>query len=1772
MKKKPQPKVGSVARPTRQPKLNASPKQTGGGGGIYEEKTIAYFLAHMLAGQEPLSHPAGTITRIDTQRASEHYPLDDVLLEVTAKGKTHRVACSIKSNQQFTKQGFPPDFVRKAWEQLLTSANTYFDTDNDYIGFITTPADPRYAQQLSELLQQSRQQTPETLAEEIKLSGRSNAQARALYDSFECPPDLAARFIAERTHTGYGLSRLICLSFDFEQLESKDEHTVLRVAQDALVSPKADEARRLWTGLRSISSILRQHAGSRTKNQLVDELRYEFELTGFPDHRADWKRLRAAADSAARHVSMQIGGRITLARTEKLEEVRAAMETSRIVVLQGPSGVGKSALARLEYLARGNEEPIFWLDAEHLRGKSLLSLRSEWGLDYSLPELLANITSAKGLCVVDRLDKVYEDNNVNVFSLVAELAELLKVAGPSTPWRILLPCVTEEWSRIEQALQRQGLTASIFKSVWIDSPSLSEQQQIWKVFPQLAPLGAREHLREVMLRPKILDTLAYALSANDQLDQVFGESTVATLWLDKLVQQSHGVQKRACAEGIATLQADTLQNTLPFALLPSVHLTAVDELIEGRICIRSKDLVGVSFEHDLYGDWLRLQKLKHEANTGHLLAFMQDEHRTSSPSWHRAIRLYGATLLDKNTSPGPWWELFEQFGSIESGETVQDSLLESTWYAAEPLENFSALWELLTADGGRLLRRLLVRFQYTATRPNEKIIEFVRAEMPESEIYAPTWYRLPLLPEWIPMIELLYTKRDILPAMAWQDVAAIVDRWLQIMPTGGYSDWAASVAIALGDALLRTRHPNRQLRDDDTTQKIYTAVLRAARLKPDAAARILREGAGLGTRVPEIQVEINENQSLLGFRPHYSPPRPRWAEGGPAKRVDEALQKVAVGDNAGLVDLIKWQPELALELATALLIEEPKSNELDSFSITYGLERFDKWPAAFYHNGPFLPFLEYNERQGVELILRLERRALAGWKEERLGKRRGNWTAFTPDDSDDESSPQEPEAPGMWLDLTTGPRWIIGDESVFGWHRGFFPSSDVMTSALMALEKYLYDRLDSGMDVTPLLDYLLHQASSTAVLGTLVTVGKRNTELLAGVLLPLLGSPEMLFWDYASLGQSSTYVGAFWWEIPQKQLAALQEWRKLPHRDYVLQYIANNYFFPHEVGRQFFAAARLRWQKRKESSQIPEYYERSIDYYNIDNHKFTQAEGKVLVEYQESEAKQLERVRQEKSQRLNLVLLSRHKKQDILKDTAIPLPHDQLATLWDEVLYLESLDEETRASAWRSDRFADILMGNAAIFFLRGRKWLTQHPEIENWTVELLIAGAHLLWESRNDERDEFSGHAVGWDSQNFMAQALPALWVEQLDAPSVRQAVAQTALAAPFETVQYLMSQVATMRNTSVIDDSTRLAHLLVLRAHWENKYSSATYEARRIETGENEVNAKDDVTELQEHRDAWLLAFIAGTLSTIVPDLSALSKPPELRSYRKGAWQLQPEWPSFHPKLLVAAFHGIPTPLEQSGFFTFWHATLLNTLQRLQPGGGEDGGELSGSPSDWDTWLFDQLVPWLPKLSRTEAQQLWEPILSLGGWAYSWVNRFFYAWTRLAFSEVSNPSVPMVWVDMISYCLISPDWNQSGRNRRSQELRRSLLSLDWQILWRPEHIPVLKVIFPLITEWLKTDWKDSRAMSSLAAILARLADKSMLAVGLDLLLIPAIQTEATNEYWKDIEGNLAILLAHIWHHHEPMLRQDEQAFSAFRKLLTILIARQHKIGLELSNVVGKA
>src|SRR5712671_1505335 len=102
------------------PKEISHPKVTGGGGFAFEDKVAAYYLACILVNDPPLDAEYGTCGRIEFQTRVDGWHVDDVLLTLASPfGTRRRCALSVKSNQQFSNDSAPSEFVLAAWETFL---------------------------------------------------------------------------------------------------------------------------------------------------------------------------------------------------------------------------------------------------------------------------------------------------------------------------------------------------------------------------------------------------------------------------------------------------------------------------------------------------------------------------------------------------------------------------------------------------------------------------------------------------------------------------------------------------------------------------------------------------------------------------------------------------------------------------------------------------------------------------------------------------------------------------------------------------------------------------------------------------------------------------------------------------------------------------------------------------------------------------------------------------------------------------------------------------------------------------------------------------------------------------------------------------------------------------------------------------------------------------------------------------------------------------------------------------------------------------------------------------------------------------------------------------------------------------------------------------------------------------------------------------------------------------------------------------------------------
>jgi len=1072
------------------------------------------------------------------------------------------LAFSIKSNTQISGNRLPPDFVRDAWEQLFSPT---FKENHDYLGLITVPVGPRLKEAVFELLGLARQQDPSSLAAQIDLRKRTNDIIRKLFRSAECPKDLATKHDVEEGSAGRLLRRLIWLPLDFEDENSVNRVRAIEICQRQLHSGSADEALALWVRLKEISVRLRRFGGDIDLGQLVDKLRGRFLLRDFPDYTAYWERLAEDTKGALSRVRSTIGGAVTLPRLAEHQEVKQAFLEARAVVLLGASGFGKSVIAKEQAKRSLEEGPALWLDADRLHARTFAEWRSHLGLDHALGEVVRTTPAANALLVLDGLDRLYDETD---FATTAELIRVARLGDETSPWRVLITCTPEEWDRARDKLaSHEGLPPQR-KTVIVGPPVADELAAIWSKFPQLRPLRTRYHLTPILFRPKILDLLASHITTSDNL-AIVSESDLARLfWNREVAHGPHAASRAEAARKFAQHLADMLIPDVSLsALAMAVGMTSgIDDLIEGRVLRRAEDRV--SFDHDLYADWVRARQLSDMDETGQLPDFLTP--RLNSPVWHRALRLYGVQLLEQSHDLAPWTSTFMAVGKISApeGTLAQDILLESTAFAsASDADLFrKALWPLLAEHDGRLLERLLKRLRHTATMPNPAIVEAVVRQAPELEIYAAAGARVPYPFYWFGILTLLHERREEIPARVRGLVAHAAELWLRSTE----QDWpfrkeAAALSITLGEITLKEKEEHDRLFDDrEADQQVYRAVLASGHEEPEAVTQIVLEASGRRHRRHSPPSLSEEEIAVLSLDDSYGPLPDPWPH-GPAFRVDGALQKAILESNA-LQPLTAVLPEVAREVVLALLITEPERWSLYNDDPQELALECPSWKPPFYIQGPFRFFLVTAEAEAVSAILQLVDHATDRWVESRT-----RYLAW-----EQESSPSELETPVVSIQVEGKRHNYIGNSRVFLWSAQGPDSGGVIETALTALEKHLYDRVDAGDDVTPLVLRLLTESRSLAIVGLLSIFGRRHPRYLRGPLRGLLVSPYIQKWtmeDSIATGWQMNLLLALS-SVPKMLQEEYRTWRKMPHRKTNLHDLALFWFRNDLSLRPFFNEAR----------------------------------------------------------------------------------------------------------------------------------------------------------------------------------------------------------------------------------------------------------------------------------------------------------------------------------------------------------------------------------------------------------------------------------------------------------------------------------------------------------------------------------------------------------------------------------------------------------------------
>ncbi len=1385
------------------------PFVTGGGGFEYEDRVAAFVLAAILAGQPPFGEDVGLVRRVDWQTSDIGWEFDDLLL-TRVGANDPKLAISCKAGTHVTGGGWPADAAAQIWKQWTRSAQNPFRRGVDLLGVVTGSLALGVDEAWDRVVHEAVPTDPARIAIRFSGPGASNQMARELVESLKRPDAVAGEAANEPVERAELIRSVRLWRRDLLRLDSADTTRAVEWCRQALASGDREIALDLLESLHSVATDRRIRGGTIELRDLVTELGQRYSFRCWPQDEAPWEQLAVHSADLMGGVRESLGDRICLAQSGAMGELEEAAIPGHVVFIEGESGTGKSALAKR--LSR-SQDRVLWFSAADLEAETLGGVAASLGVQAPLDDLIDRDRVRRALLVVDGAERLSARGLRHAARLAAAAVRAAR------PWLVVVTTQREGTDRMLVDLQRQGLDPEACRSVPIALPGEEMISTLMPALPlKLAGSPSRALLR-ALRNLKVLDLTIHSVTQKtlrgfpDLVEQV---------WAGFL-----GQEDKAARAGVLKILARADANVLTGGA-PSHELRgAEDERVAERLAANGLLLFRREryfFRHDLIGDWGRLLHLVESAED---VDKILDE-VAPNIRWAPAIRLYAEWSLGTGDAQR---QRIVDLVSEERPHPALDPLIEGLCRSPDSAPVLDQVLARLGTTRVSVVARILRTFLAVATEPSALSLA-LRRDHPMGAM-ARAMYRVPMPELWPGVVEALDKRSADLAPLLPLHLGEVARVWLLDETTANKGEYArtslacASLAVAAARE-LQARLAVTRGSDKEDDERVFEALLLAAPWLPDEVAQVALE---LSHRLPtppavveRVEAErkrvedaiaqrltqMSETERAASARRTFSiGPLPRkkrdpFAE-GPSEQVEDSFRN-AVFKPGAVVRLMLQRPKIAQEVLLACCLEDPTQDDplyadFPHDDHTGTVSKLD-WFPPLYLRGPWLGLLLRSPEHGLEAVIRLISVATQEWLRLLIpppGSKRHDWMT---------------KWSTIVLDVDGELRTFRGGAEVFGWYRGHGRPGNIVASALMALEHWLYRCMDAGQSIDRAVQRILESGDSVALLGVLAALARRHQDLLRGPLLPLVSSWMLLDRDEALTAQSRMP------EIDPFGLKALNtwlddeadKWSNLPHRGLSLPWkIAAKLTFGEQGIVTACEKARARWQAEVADGTCiaPETVERLRALLNPQNLTVTKHEaGHVIIEVTWPPDFAARFGEGEKESERGIAAFHIRKRMRETLDRRQALTDSQAEALWNATSSLRdqpSTADETEATSPASARAAV-----AAVLEMLAGDWLDRFPERRAWCE----SAARSVGE--RSTRDDGLPSGVSMFKEH--AEAFAGTWaVARLAAgdsrPEVRRILAEAVMAdEPIVTGQVLTAAVSAAKRLP--DELGRLFNLLWLWA----------------------------------------------------------------------------------------------------------------------------------------------------------------------------------------------------------------------------------------------------------------------------------------------------------------------------------------------------------------------
>lgn len=1752
-------------------------KQSSGAGFLFEDKVFAWFAVAFLAQRFPLSNITARIDRIAFQARAEGWLLDDLVLTMkTESNDTFSIPVSVKSNVQFSGSGPNAELLSDLWEQYLNEESPVFDRQNDYLCVVNSPLIPSLSKDINKLVKAAQSSTPDILEARI-LQGKNGSFSESqvkLVQGFRCPPALASKHNIVDKEVWALLSRFIMLEFDFENASPKDELQLKQFCKNCLSEANENQADLLYTKLCETRSQLAANEGAFINYEtLINRLRTHFKLKGISQHEKDWEKIISYTSTKCHSIQDKIGGRIKLEREKELTDFKQVIKECSFTFLLGKSGYGKSVLLKHFFQElSSNKTKAIWIDSDVINSRNLNEF---FDLSYPFIEVVQQAQDNEGYIIIDSIERFRKEEHLNLLFNI-----LTYIDKNQTTWKVIFSCQTDDFDDLIQRFYRVNLTFS-YKIFYLDTIKSEKQILVQKEFPALADLFKHDHLNAILKNLKYLDLLAFNLSSvsNIEVGNSFGESDIIDLIWKEEVENSkyeNGEERSRFLQIISEIQAENMVVSIPQSDFEIAELAPLSSLKKSKILREINDKL--HFEHDLFSDWARYKLIRGNSNN---FRYYITTKNVLSPLWGKSIRLYGVFLLEKNGNVDFWIKTFSELNeSIPKEKIIQDLLLESIIYSNSALRFLDLLFDFFIKDNGKVLRRFLDRFLMKATRPNPQILNLVNELEGFSESEASTHRRIPIFLYWPPVIDYVKKNINVFIPLVGSKIADMAQTWLDFTPnTFPYRNEVSFCAFKNAEWIFNFKLNKGRVRDD-LEKKVYRSMLAGINELPEEIIELCLKLCRR-KKFPKLAKEKFQEDLLVpkSIFEDAEIRKPKQWEYGPFEKVDRAFSETCLSTDA-LTKLINQYPEKAKEIILALLIKPP-TPIFSSYDYHYQYDIVEPkgWHPPFYGRGPFLYFLNVNPFSGIDTIINLVDFATSQWAYVETYNQR--------------NVPQ--------LEILFEDRKIfIGDENIYFWYRSSGNAPHAISSALMALEKFLTNHIDERKEIEHFIEYILKNANSVSFLGLLSFIGKYQPSLLLRKLQPLLSAFDLYRWEMildsgASNIEGHQMIGAT--DLGKKVWSEVRDWNNLKQRKISITSVGLQLYLKTNHLDDFYRKIVEVWQAELQEDEmdgkIDAYKSNLIAQFNKENYQRKEFENNIYLEYIEPEElkEKLTPLRNKDSQFFEKTITPFKYSREI--EEGKKYTKDKVVALWEKVF----LEAKIPLSPEKYHHLAyelSSLLGAIALLYEHQNLWLEEHPEYVDWTIDY-VEKVLIKAPSRLNGL-YMAGLIDSWDT--FIARFLPKLWAKDLKNKKIRKSLGLLCLKSTYDTNEVLFRNVANELSWNN-KDFIQLQNLIIqwsigvyrfFRTHDKDELPPVYKETLFQKLIKRIINKEKDheVTWIDIYAHKILDEFISDKTEKKIIDWSEKRMITDYVDHhswrRKKVKENNRKSPGLDMQMLQHAFSSTPEFSEVGNISEYQY--LLSLWDQISEQLIFENGNITRNceandeyPRDFTLWALKRISKHVVRINKEDnPSRYWKPILIYGVLAPHQIDVFLYDFFINNISE-KNLQKRFIeeWEQMVSYCVQCENW-KNGNSWSRSNLEFSLYGVSNYLIgiWDNDYKEFMENASNKIIAWFQKSFYDYDVISRMIILLRKKSGIVLLNNGIEILKdfvhhytitlsVPAPEGYVHNKF--KYNESLAQTASYLWENHREAVKGNTQIYNNFKVIVTYLVSVNEPIGLELQN-----